>query len=412
MFIIGVMLLYFVDSLDLEYVKDNLARCLDGSRGSYYFQKGDQDGKNKFLIHFEGGDLILGSSEEEYFKNAIIKQVTQYGSSLNRALNIELNGLLSQNQGQNINFYDWNIIYINSCDGTGHQGFRQSPIIYKEQLIYFRGESIIKSIIAQYNTQLQNSEAIILSGCSIGAIAALQWSHYISQIIPNYVSLLCIADSGILIDMQSIDGSEMLKQSLKIMNYLVNTESDVPLQNCARNYPNQSWKCFYFQNLLNFITTPVFLIQSLYDIGFLQGYLNIACIKDLTLNNCSTTEKDYIDYVYNQFQVTIKNKTSLNRKIGSFAPSYFLLDFLFSLFLNSASFSMNWSIPEKSGKTVSQTLSKWIEIQQKNQSNEDQIVLIDDVYWPNNEPCALLASEQTFTRYMNILYFLFIIINF
>ncbi|CAD8141946.1 unnamed protein product [Paramecium pentaurelia] len=408
MFIIGVMLLYCCYQLELEYVNDDQAVCLDGSLGSYYFQKGYKEGKNKFLIHFEGGDLILGSSEEEYFRNAILKQGTLYGSSLNRALSQDFDGLLSQNQSQNINFYNWNIIYINSCDGTGHQGYRQDAIDYEQKNIYFRGELIIRSIIAEYSTQLQNSEVIILSGCSIGAVAALQWSQYISQIIPNSVSLLCIADSGILIDMQSIDGSELLKQSLKIMNYVVNIESDVPINSCARNYPNQSWKCFYFQNLLNYITKPVFIIQSLYDFGFLQDYLKIECIKDMTLNYCSTIEKDYINYAYTQFQSTIKSKTSSNKKMGSFAPSCISN----CLFLNSASFSINWSIPEKSGKTISQTLSKWIEVQQRNQGDEDQLVLIDDVYWPNNQPCAKLASQSIFNRYGNILYFFFIILNF
>ncbi|CAK88064.1 unnamed protein product (macronuclear) [Paramecium tetraurelia] len=423
MFFMGVMLLQCCYSLELQYVNNDQALCLDGSLGSFYFQKGYMEGKNKFLIHFEGGDLILGSSEDEYFRNAIIKQIllllrqgTQYGSSLNRALSFDFDGLLSQNQSQNINFYNWNIIYINSCDGTG---YRQDVVNYQQKQIYFRGELIIKSVIAKYSTQLQSSEVIILSGCSIGAVAALQWSQHITQMIPISVSLLCIADSGILIDMHSIDGSELLKQSLKIMNYVVNVESEVPIDSCAKNYPNQSWKCFYFQNLLNHITKPVFIIQSLYDAAFLQDYLKIECIKDRTLSYCSTIEKDYIDFAYSQFQSTIKNKTSANRRMGSFAPScisnwysQILLKFVFSLFLNSASFSINWSIPEKSGKTISQTLNKWIEAQQRNKGDEDQVVLIDDVYWPNNQPCAKLASQSIANRYANILYFLFIILNF
>ncbi|CAD8137497.1 unnamed protein product [Paramecium octaurelia] len=402
------MLLQCCYSLELQYVNNDQALCLDGSRGSFYFQKGYKEGKNKFLIHFEGGDLILGSSEDEYFRNAILKQGTQYGSSLNRALSFDFDGLLSQNQSQNINFYNWNIIYINSCDGTGHQGYRQDVVNYQQKKIYFRGELIIKSVIAEYSTQLQSSEVIILSGCSIGAVAALQWSQHITQIIPISVSLLCIADSGILIDMHSIDGSELLKQSLKIMNYIVNVESEVPIDSCAKNYPNQSWKCFYFQNLLNHITNPVFIIQSLYDAAFLQDYLKIECIKDMTLSYCSSIEKDYIDFAYSQFQSTIKNKTQANRRMGSFAPSCISN----CLFLNSASFSINWSIPEKSGKTISQTLSKWIEVQQRNKGDEDQVVLIDNVYWPNNQPCAKLASKSIANRYANILYFLFIILNF
>lgn len=36
-----------------------------------------------------------------------------------------MNGILSHNKKTNPNFYDYNVIYINYCDGTGHQGFRE-----------------------------------------------------------------------------------------------------------------------------------------------------------------------------------------------------------------------------------------------------------------------------------------------
>jgi hypothetical protein len=42
-----------------------------------------------------------------------------YGSSINRVTTQTFNGLLSENAEVNPNFYNWNLIHINYCDGTG-----------------------------------------------------------------------------------------------------------------------------------------------------------------------------------------------------------------------------------------------------------------------------------------------------
>ena len=37
-------------------------------------------------------------------------------------------------------FYNWNRFHINYCDGSGHWGHREAPIITHGEEIYFRGQ--------------------------------------------------------------------------------------------------------------------------------------------------------------------------------------------------------------------------------------------------------------------------------
>ncbi|CAD8138935.1 unnamed protein product [Paramecium octaurelia] len=375
--------------LQLQFVQDERAKCLDGTLGSYYFQQGFEGGQNKFIIYFEGGETK-----------------TQQGSSLNRASAFEFDGVLSQDEINNYYFHNWNLIHINYCDGVGFQGYKFDQVNYQSNVLYFRGELIIRSIFDHFISNFQKAEIIILSGCSVGGVAALQWEQYFSSLIPENISILCVSDSGILYDMQSMNGSNLLQQSLKIMNYFANNETQVPQKNCAYDFPNQNWKCFYFQNLMHYIQQPVFIIQPFYDISFLYKYLEIKCIQDLTLNNCQKNEMNFIDHVFQTFRQVIIESLNNNSNTGSFAPSC-IAD---CLFISQLSFSPNWTVPEGSNRTVYQTLVRWVENQKYNSYCQIDFGLMDQQPWPKNSACAGLSSSINLIKLINMILWIIIIL--
>lgn len=69
-----------------------------------------------------------------------------------------MDGIFNRDEKLNPEFYNWNIIYINYCDGTGHQGYREEPILIKDQLIYIRGDRIFKSILFEFEYSLFRAE--------------------------------------------------------------------------------------------------------------------------------------------------------------------------------------------------------------------------------------------------------------
>ena len=76
------------------------------------------------------------------------------GSSKNMQPTANKGGMFSRSASANPGFYNWNYIYVNYCDGTGHQGYAKDPIVVGGVNVYFRGEKIVKSILTTHLAQL------------------------------------------------------------------------------------------------------------------------------------------------------------------------------------------------------------------------------------------------------------------
>ena len=71
---------------------------------------------NKWIIHFEGGGWCF---DEEL---CVERSKTCLGSSKFWAQSTTLGGLLSPNLQTNPNFYNWNVVFLNYCDGAFFAG--------------------------------------------------------------------------------------------------------------------------------------------------------------------------------------------------------------------------------------------------------------------------------------------------
>jgi hypothetical protein len=119
-------------------VGDPSALCLDGSRGAYYVAKGDP---KKVLLFFAGGawcgDNDLGSTVENCYQ----RSKTALGSSTTYPETMSFSSGILSSDGDNY-FNGWTRIYLRYCDGSGHQGSRSQPVLYKGAEIFFRGQNI------------------------------------------------------------------------------------------------------------------------------------------------------------------------------------------------------------------------------------------------------------------------------
>ena len=139
-----VLLLVFVATYCQTFKKvmipDESAVCLDGSPGAYYIADAGTNPR-KFMIYFEGGgwcgDKDLASTLESCYQ----RSNTAFGSSINFPPSFTFGqGVLSNNLKNY--FHNFTKIYLKYCDGSGHQGTRSSPVVYKERNIYFRGQNL------------------------------------------------------------------------------------------------------------------------------------------------------------------------------------------------------------------------------------------------------------------------------
>ena len=77
---------------------------------------------------------------------------------------------------------------------------------------------------------------------------------------------------------------------------LVNAETPFPNQKCVKAHPEDPWKCFMSPNLVQFIDTPTFLIESQYDTWSIENVVGQKCITimNTTLDGCSRDERETV----------------------------------------------------------------------------------------------------------------------
>lgn len=105
------------------------ARCIDGSPAGIAFAKGYGEGKDKTFIHFLGGAWCAGRDRDSVLNDCIARSKTDLGSSKNWNKINYFNALVPGTPEGNLNFYNWNRVIVQYCDGSGHQGYTKDPVV-------------------------------------------------------------------------------------------------------------------------------------------------------------------------------------------------------------------------------------------------------------------------------------------
>ncbi|CAD8194030.1 unnamed protein product [Paramecium pentaurelia] len=378
-----ILIVQSIMPFHLKYISDPKALCLDGSPSSFYKAEGYGTGAKKYILHFQGELRIGGQTYDQLVESAYTRSKTDLGSSKNLNQQMLYSRWFGRIKNGNEHYYNWKMIYLN----YKHQGYKSDPIEYEGQKLYFRGDQIVKSWLSELYDDLSKAEIVIVSGCSAGGIAAYFWVDYIRSKLPASVVVYGIPDSGIFIDMEAIDGTNNPRQSLDLLIELVNSEK---------------WKCYYAQYLLEYIKTPLFIVQSLYDYYSLSQMFKVDCANNYNLTQCTQDELDFSQILYSKTYDVITKRKSSFQETGGFAPSCIEHCFLLTSGYNSAD-RLNFkdlhknninifqygpiqinAVPGESGNTLSNTLNKWLNSNQKYDDN----IYLDRVEWPENLKCS------------------------
>ncbi|KAI3694715.1 hypothetical protein L1987_77684 [Smallanthus sonchifolius] len=93
------------------------AVCLDGTPPAYQLDRGFGDGVNNWLVHIQGGGWC------HTIENCVVRKTLSYGFGSSELMpELNFTGLLSNQQDQNPNFYNWNRVYMRYCDGASFTG--------------------------------------------------------------------------------------------------------------------------------------------------------------------------------------------------------------------------------------------------------------------------------------------------
>ncbi|MQM02327.1 hypothetical protein Taro_035092 [Colocasia esculenta] len=212
------------------------AVCLDGTLPGYHLHRGYGSGANSWLIQLEGGGWCNN------VRTCVFRKTTRRGSSSYMEKLLQFTGILSNKPEENPEFYNWNRVKVRYCDGASFSGEGYDQI----HGLYFRGQRIWLAAMEELMSEgMRNAKQALLSGCSAGGLSSILHCDEFRSLFPASTKVKCLADAGLFLDVADIAGAHALRSMF---------EGVVTLQ------------CFFPQNLISHIQTPIFLLNSVYDL--------------------------------------------------------------------------------------------------------------------------------------------------
>ncbi|XP_040985861.1 pectin acetylesterase 8-like isoform X1 [Juglans microcarpa x Juglans regia] len=278
-------------NVGITYVENAVAKgavCLDGSPPAYHWDKGFGAGVNNWLVHFEGGGWCNNVT------TCLSRKSTRLGSSKEMVKEVAFSGLLSKFQKFNPDFYNWNRIKVRYCDGASFTGDVEA--VDPATNLHFRGARVWLAIIEDLLSKgMRSAENAILSGCSAGGLTSILHCDNFRALVPIGAKVKCLADAGYFINAKDVSGAQHIEAFYSEVVATHGSAKNLPSSCTSKMRPGL---CFFPQNMVQQIKTPIFLVNAAYDSWQIKNILapGVAdphghwhsCKLDIT--NCSPTQ--------------------------------------------------------------------------------------------------------------------------
>lgn len=232
------------------------AVCLDGSPPAYYFDRGFDTGLKNWIIYLQGGGWCESISDCQDRTNSTL------GSSFKMDNNTQFGGILHNTPQENPDFYNWNRVWVNYCDGSSFTG--DAEHVDPEKKLYFRGARIFKAVLDDlWCKGMQYAENAILSGSSAGGLATILNCDKFKSFFPDdSVKVKCVANAGFFINIKTITGSPNIQKMYQRVVNLHGSAKNLPPSCTSAMEPSL---CFFPQHVVPYVETPLFIFNSAYD---------------------------------------------------------------------------------------------------------------------------------------------------
>ncbi|XP_050236884.1 pectin acetylesterase 6 isoform X2 [Mercurialis annua] len=237
------------------------AVCLDGTLPGYHLHRGSGSGLNSWVIQLEGGGWC------DTIRNCVYRKTTRRGSSKFMEKIIPFTGILSNKPQENPDFFNWNRVKLRYCDGASFSGDYHNEAAQ----LNFRGQRIWSAAMEYLMAEgMKNANQALLSGCSAGGLASIIHCDEFKDLFPQSTKVKCLSDAGLFLDAIDVSGNRTLRHMY---------EGVVSLQEVQKNLPSactdhlDPTSCFFPQNLIANVKTPLFLLNAAYDAWQVQASL-------------------------------------------------------------------------------------------------------------------------------------------
>ncbi|KAG2724074.1 hypothetical protein I3843_01G000500 [Carya illinoinensis] len=294
------------------------AVCLDGTLPGYHWHRGHGSGANSWLIQLEGGGWCNN------IRTCVYRKKTQRGSSTYMEKEIAFTGILSNKAEENPDFFNWNRVKLRYCDGASFAGDGEN----KAAQLQFRGQRIWLAAMEELLSKgMHSANQALLSGCSAGGLASILHCDEFRGLFPETTKVKCLSDAGMFLDAADVSGGRTLRNFFGGVVGLQGVRNNMT-QICTDNLDPTS--CFFPQNLIGNIKTPLFILNTAYDSWQVQSSLAPPSADpsgywhDCRLNHdkCTRAQILFLQGFRNEMLMAIKH-FSISKENGLFINSCF-----------------------------------------------------------------------------------------
>ncbi|GLT88475.1 hypothetical protein SLE2022_065000 [Rubroshorea leprosula] len=294
------------------------AVCLDGTLPGYHLHRGYGSGANSWLIQLEGGGWCNN------VRTCVYRKKTRHGSSTYMEKQIPFTGILSDKAEENPDFFNWNRIKLRYCDGASFSGDSED----KAAELQFRGQRIWLAAMEDLMSKgMHNAKQALLSGCSAGGLASILHCDEFRNLFPSTTKVKCLSDAGLFLDVVDVSGGRTLRNMYHGVVGLQGVQDSLP-RICTNHLDPTS--CFFPQNLIGNIRTPLFILNAAYDSWQIQSSIAPPLADphgfwhDCRLNHakCSPVQIRFLQGFRNQMLNAIKG-FAMSKQNGLFINSCF-----------------------------------------------------------------------------------------
>ncbi|WMV43124.1 hypothetical protein MTR67_036509 [Solanum verrucosum] len=202
------------------------AVCLDGSPPAYHLDRGYGTGLRSWIIYLDGGSWC------ESIPDCLDRSTTSLGSSNHMKQRGFFAGVLHNTSKQNPEFHNWNRVRVKYCDGSSFTG------------------------------DVEQVHSAILSGTSAGGLATILNCDKFKCLLSESAKVKCVADAAFFINSKTIYGTSYIQEMYRKIVNLHGSAKNLP---SACTYVMEPSLCLFSQNVIPYIQTPLFIINSIYD---------------------------------------------------------------------------------------------------------------------------------------------------
>eukprot|EP00602_Paraphysomonas_sp_CaronLab_P003841 CAMPEP_0185039530 /NCGR_PEP_ID=MMETSP1103-20130426/36456_1 /TAXON_ID=36769 /ORGANISM="Paraphysomonas bandaiensis, Strain Caron Lab Isolate" /LENGTH=269 /DNA_ID=CAMNT_0027578453 /DNA_START=284 /DNA_END=1090 /DNA_ORIENTATION=- len=246
---------------------------MDGTPASYYVRQ-SVAGKHKWHIHFEGGGWCFSLYECKYRAGNSLGSSSQYPECGNEFK--YSTAYFSRDASENPGLHDFNVVIVKYCDGGSFLGMADR--VYEDRTLYFRGSKILRSVLDEliHLHGLGSAEEVVVSGVSAGGLSVIHSIDLIARKIRSYsmrnvFSISGLIDSSFFMDFYGYSygnprfNGEFPSLLRGVYDLMGVSEARSLLESCTNAHIDDPSTCMLPVQALPYVTSPLFIIQSIYD---------------------------------------------------------------------------------------------------------------------------------------------------